>query len=71
MSKRFNQYREIAATFDSVGTCGHPIKRGDRIGYARGVGRWDRAETQCAACWSAWRATVASDDFDARQMGCS
>lgn len=70
MAKQFRDYREIKARFDSIGTCGHSIKAGDSIGYARGRGRWDQPETQCAQCWAAWRASVASDNFDAQQMGC-
>lgn len=45
---RFDNYREIAAKFDSTGKCGHPIKTGDRIGWHRKHG------ARCAACWSAW-----------------
>jgi hypothetical protein len=45
----FDNYREIAARFNSVGTCGHEIKVSDRIGYN---GRLKR--TQCAGCWAKW-----------------
>lgn len=48
---RFNDYREIAAKFDSTGSCGHPIKKGDRIGYARKGGQ---SHTSCPNCWSRW-----------------
>ena len=50
-SDRFDAYREIVARFNSEGSCGHAIKRGDRIGwnpYAK--------KTQCAACWAHWSA---------------
>ena len=46
---RFEDYREIEARFDSAGTCGHTIKRGDPIGYAPRY-----RQTQCAACWARW-----------------
>jgi hypothetical protein len=45
---RFDNYREITAKFDSVGKCGHPIKKGDRIGYNRNF------RPPCAACWAKW-----------------
>lgn len=45
---RFDNYREITAKFDSTGKCGHPIKKGDRIGYNRNF------RPPCAACWSKW-----------------
>lgn len=48
---RFHDYREITARFDSTGSCGHPIKQGDRIGYARKHGQ---SHTSCASCWSKW-----------------
>lgn len=52
MSKpRFNDYREITAKFDSTGSCGHPIKTGDVIGWAR---RHRQSHTQCSECWSRW-----------------
>lgn len=47
---RFDNYREITAKFDSLGKCGHQIKRGDRIGYHRTHG------CQCADCWARWSA---------------
>ncbi len=48
-SDRFDSYREIQARFDSTGSCGHPIKRGDVIGWNKRV-----RKTQCAACWARW-----------------
>ena len=50
---RFSKYRSITAKFSSVGTCGHEIKTGDCIGYAR-LGR--DGFTQCADCWGSWQA---------------
>jgi hypothetical protein len=47
---RFDNYREITAKFDSTGKCGHPIKKGDRIGYNRNHG------CHCSSCWSKWSA---------------
>ncbi len=40
-------FREIAARFDSVGTCGHAIRKGDRIGWQRTI-----RETRCTDCWA-------------------
>lgn len=45
---RFDNYREIAAKFDSTGVCGHPIKKGDRIGYNKAHG------CRCTDCWTKW-----------------
>ena len=50
---RFYDFGEISAKFASKGTCGHDIKKGDRIGYGR-RGRRGKAETCCPSCWSAW-----------------
>jgi len=36
-SPRFNDYREIVARFDSIGACGHPVKKGDYAGAERGL----------------------------------
>lgn len=47
---RFDNYREITARFDSIGKCGHAIKRGDLIGYNR------RHGARCSACWANWKA---------------
>lgn len=47
-ANRFDNYREITAKFDSTGECGHPIKKGDRIGWNK------RHGCQCANCWSRW-----------------
>ena len=45
---RFDNYREITAKFDSTGKCGHPIKKGDTIGWNKRHGCY------CSACWSKW-----------------
>lgn len=45
---RFENYRQITAKFDSTGKCGHPIKKGDVIGYNRNHG------CHCSSCWSKW-----------------
>jgi len=45
---RFDNYREISAKFDSIGKCGHPIKKGDTIGYNK------RHGCRCSDCWSRW-----------------
>ena len=55
MSYRFNDYTGINAQFNSTGSCGHAIKKGDDIGWARGNRRRGRkSETQCADCWAKW-----------------
>jgi len=59
-SLRFSNYRAITARFDSTGTCGHAIAKGDAIGYAR-VGRGHSA-TSCATCWAKWSAENAEAD---------
>lgn len=47
---RFDNYRGMPAKFDSTGACGHPIKKGEAIGWHRKHG------AQCAACWARWSA---------------
>jgi hypothetical protein len=49
-ANRFDNYREIYAKFDSMGACGHPIKKGDLIGYNK------RHGCQCKECWAKWSA---------------
>jgi len=44
----FDNYREIYAKFDSTSKCGHPIKKGDLIGYNRKHG------CVCKECWTKW-----------------
>lgn len=46
---RFDNYREILARFASMGACGHPIKKGEVIGYNSTHG------CRCTACWIKWR----------------
>jgi hypothetical protein len=48
---RFPNYRQIAARFASVATCGHEVKPGDAIGYNP---RLKPAKTVCADCWRRW-----------------
>ncbi len=55
---RFPDFREINARFDSDGTCGHRITKGERIGYAPRF-----RETQCEACWTRWCAENAEADM--------
>jgi len=57
---RFCDYRGITARYDSDGGCGHPIKQGDHIGYAR-KGR--KSNTRCADCWQVWTAENAEADM--------
>jgi len=47
-ANRFDNYREITAKFASTGACGHPIKKGDVIGWNKRYG------CQCSDCWSRW-----------------
>ena len=55
---RFYNYREIDARFASTGTCGHPISKGDRIGWHPKL-----KKTQCAVCWTRWVAENAEADM--------
>lgn len=45
---RFDNYREMNSKFDSVGKCGHGVKKGDIIGYHKIHG------VRCATCWKKW-----------------
>ena len=49
-SDRFDNYRDIDARFNSTGSCGHAIKKGQAIGYNPRNKR-----TQCAECWRVWQ----------------
>lgn len=53
---RFCNYRELVSRYNSVGQCGHAIKKGDVIGWHRKHG------AQCASCWSRWSAENAEAD---------
>ena len=55
---RFDCYRTITARFDSTGACGHPIKRGDKIGWNRRA-----KKARCAECWRKWQAEDAEADY--------
>ena len=46
---RFDNYRELISKFNSTGACGHPIAKGDTIGWTRRFG------AQCQACWLKWK----------------
>ena len=61
MARNYNHYREIPAKFDSQGTCGHAIRKGDTIGYSPAKYRGDKAETQCAECWRKWTNDVINE----------
>lgn len=64
-ANRFDNYREITAKFNSTGTCGHAIKKGDRIGWNRTHG------THCANCWAKWSAeNREADAVEAGYMPC-
>jgi hypothetical protein len=56
---RFDDYHEIEAKFDSVGKCGHEIKKGDVIGYAPRT-----KEARCNSCWQRWVGENEAADFD-------
>lgn len=65
MSKdRFSNYREIEARFDSTATCGHQVRKGDRIGFN---GRIKPAGVQCPACWAKW--ATENSEADAVEAG--
>lgn len=51
-------FREIVARFDSVGTCGHAISKGDRIGWQRTI-----RETRCADCWAELKGGVCKIEY--------
>lgn len=57
---RFDNYREITAKFDSTAKCGHPVKKGDRVGYNKLHG------VRCSACWEKWCAENAAAEADER-----
>ena len=64
MSKdRFDYYRAIVAGFNSTGSCGHAIKKGELIGYNPSI-RDERGQkkTQCASCWAKWVSENAEAD---------
>ncbi len=61
-SNRFSNYIEITAKFDSEGACGHPIKRGQVIGYNRTHG------TRCESCWKTWKAENAEAEMYERAL---
>ena len=61
---RFYNYREISARFNSDGSCGHAIAKGDSIGWNS-----RNKQTQCADCWHRWCAENAEADILERQ-GC-
>lgn len=45
---RFDNYRELTSKFDSMGACGHAIKKGDVIGWHHIHG------ARCSDCWRKW-----------------
>lgn len=47
---RFENYRELSSNRDDTGKCGHPIKKGEVIGWH------PRHGAQCAGCWERWKA---------------
>lgn len=63
-ANRFDNYKELVSKFDSVGACGHPIKKGQVIG-------WHAIhKAQCAACWSRWvEENREADALEGRFMG--
>ncbi len=66
---RFHDYRTITARFDSQGTCGHAIQKGDQIGYARHGGK---SHTSCPDCWAKWSSENAeADRYEEQHSMCS
>jgi len=56
-------YGEITSRYDSTGTCGHRIEKGDVIGWSRIHG------ALCAQCWSrSLRETKEAGDIEAGYM---
>jgi|GEM_PF-2302449 len=65
---RFNDHRELTAKFHSIGTCGHEIMKGQRIGYA--TSRSGRKSVICPACWAKWCAeNVEADRLEGASFG--
>jgi len=62
---RFDNYRPITARFPSTGNCGHPIAKGDVIGWSK------RHGCKCASCWSKWTAENQAAEQDERMMAAS
>ena len=60
---RFDHYRSITARFNSTGKCGHPIKKGDQIGYHRTHG------CRCADCWAKWSSENREAEMQEQQSG--
>lgn len=50
MRARFADFRPITAKYASIGTCGHPIAKGDLIGFAPKA-----KETCCRPCLTRWQ----------------
>ena len=66
MTDRFDNFAEIRAKFNSTGTCGHQIKKGDVIGYNPRT-----KSTSCPNCWSRWVAeNREADAIEAGYMPC-
>lgn len=60
-SNRFDNYGTITARFDSIGSCGHPITKGETIGYN------PRAKKAvCPDCWRRWQAENEAAEADER-----
>jgi hypothetical protein len=66
LTRRFNEFCSLKAKFASAGSCGHPIKEGDTIGYAKSRGRmrFYTTETCCESCWTSWR----MDNYEAASL---
>lgn len=59
---RFDNYREIRAGFAGHGVCGHPVAKGDVVGWSK------RHGVRCTQCWTAWVAENRAADEDERFM---
>ena len=69
---RFDYYRGIEARFASTGSCGHPIAKGDRIGFNPSVrDEKGQKKTQCASCWAKWTAENEEADRLEAMSGCA
>jgi hypothetical protein len=64
-ANRFDNYRAIQARFDSTGQCGHPIKKGETIGWHKLHG------AQCSTCWARWSAENREAEIYEQQNGCT
>lgn len=52
------KYSELWAKYDSVGDCGHPIKKGEHIGF-----NFYYKKTKCKACWQTEKDAIRAEQL--------